>query len=174
MRITNWYVITGSPCSGKTSVILQLEQLGYKVVHEVARAYINDELSKGKTLDEIKRDVSSFEHNILYKKIEIESALPDKVIIFLDRAIPDSIAYFKFAGLDQKEPEKRSAEIRYRKIFLFDRLQIHHDGVRSEDDGGSIQLGELIEDTYINLGYEIIRVPLLPVKRRTGFILENL
>jgi predicted ATPase len=37
---TNWYVITGAPCSGKTSVIRELEKRGYRVVHEVARAYI--------------------------------------------------------------------------------------------------------------------------------------
>jgi predicted ATPase len=174
MRITNWYVITGSPCSGKTSVILQLEQLGYKVVHEVARAYINDELRKGKTLDEIKADMSLFEHNIFYRKIEMESSLPDKAIVFLDRAIPDSIAYFRFAGLNPEEPEKESADIRYRKIFLFDRLRIKHDKVRNENEEDSTLIDRLIEETYKTLGYEILRVPLLPVNRRTGFILENL
>ena len=45
---TNWYVITGAPSSGKSSVIRELENLGYRVVHEVARAYIEEELKKGK------------------------------------------------------------------------------------------------------------------------------
>jgi predicted ATPase len=153
MRITNWYVITGAPCSGKTSVISRIEQMGYRVVHETARAYINEELEKGKSLDEIKADMLIFESNIFYKKIKIENSLPEKAIIFLDRAIPDSIAYFRFAGLNPEEPEKESAAIRYRKIFLFERL---------------------IEETYVNLGYEITRVPVLPVSRRVDFIFENL
>ena len=174
MRITNWYVITGAPCSGKTSVISSLGQLGYRVVHETARAYINEELDKGKCLDEIKADMSLFEHNIFYRKIEMESSLPDKAIVFLDRAIPDSIAYFRFAGLNPEEPEKRGAEIRYRKIFLFDRLQIHHDEVRNENEEDSILIDRFIEETYKTLGYEIMRVPVLPVGRRTDFILENL
>ena len=174
MRITNWYVITGAPCSGKTSVISSLEQHGYRVVHETARAYINEELGKGKRLDEIKADMSLFEHNIFYRKIEAESSLPDKAIVFLDRAIPDSIAYFRFAGLDPEEPEKESADIRYRKIFLFDRLRIKQDEVRNENEEDSILIDRLIEETYVTLGYEIMRVPVLPVGRRVDFILENM
>ena len=174
MHITNWYVITGAPCSGKTSVVSRLEQFGYRVVHETARVYINEELNKGRTLAAIKADMSLFERNIFYRKIEIESSLPEKAIIFLDRAIPDSIAYFRFAGLDPKEPEKKSADIRYRKIFLFDRLRIKNDEVRNENEEDSILIDRLIEETYKTLGYEIMRIPVLPVSRRTDFILENL
>jgi len=174
MRITNWYVITGAPCSGKTSVISRIEQLGYRVIHETARSYINDELNKGKTLDEIKADMSLFEKNIFYRKIKIESSLPEKAIVFLDRAIPDSIAYFRFAGLNSEEPEKESAYIRYRKIFLFDRLRIKQDEVRNENEEDSILIERLIEETYKTIGYEIMRVPVLPVRRRADFILENM
>jgi len=174
MRTTNWYVITGAPCSGKTSVISRLEQLGYKVIHETARAHINDELNKGRTLDEIKADMFIFESSIFYRKIKIEATLPEKAILFLDRAIPDSIAYFRFAGIDPKEPEEKSADIRYRKIFLFDRLQIKQDEVRNENEEDSILIERLIEETYKTLGYEIMRVPVLPLERRVDFILENL
>ncbi|MBW2239191.1 MAG: AAA family ATPase [Deltaproteobacteria bacterium] len=34
MQQTNWHVITGAPCSGKTSVICELERRGHPVVHE--------------------------------------------------------------------------------------------------------------------------------------------
>lgn len=155
-------------------MISSLEQHGYRVVHETARAYINEELDKGKRLDEIKADMSLFEHNIFYRKIEVESALSEKAIIFLDRAIPDSIAYFRYAGLDPKEPEEKSADIRYRKIFLFDRLRIKQDEVRNENEEDSILIDRLIEETFVNLGYEIMRVPVLPLERRVDFILENL
>ena len=58
VRRTNWYVITGAPCSGKTSVINAFEQQGFLVVHEVARAYIDEELQQGKSLKQIKADVN--------------------------------------------------------------------------------------------------------------------
>jgi predicted ATPase len=80
---TNWYVITGAPSSGKTSVIRELEGLGYRVVHEVARAYTEEELKKGRKLDEIKADALTFEQHILDRKIGIETSLPKDAVIFL-------------------------------------------------------------------------------------------
>jgi len=91
MKQTNWHVITGAPCSGKTTVIRELEQLGYPVVHEVARAYIDERLKTGETIDRIKADILSFERHILYKKIAIEQSLFKEETVFLDRAVPDSI-----------------------------------------------------------------------------------
>jgi predicted ATPase len=35
MSETNWYVVTGAPSSGKTTLVRELEKLGYRVVHEV-------------------------------------------------------------------------------------------------------------------------------------------
>lgn len=174
MRYTNWNVITGAPSSGKTSVIYELEKLGYRVVHEVARAYIDEELQKGKSLKEIKADQLVFERHILHKKIEIEKALPDDEVIFLDRAIPDSIAYFKLEQLNSDEPREKSRAIRYHKIFLFDRLGLESDPVRSEDDRIASQLERLLECIYHTLGYKVIRVPIFSVKLRTDFILRHI
>ncbi len=56
MRMTRWHVITGAPCSGKTTVIRDLERRGFRVVHETARAWIEEELQKGRTMAEIRRD----------------------------------------------------------------------------------------------------------------------
>jgi len=47
MRQTNWHIITGAPCSGKTTVINEIERRGIRVIHEVARAYIDRQLGKG-------------------------------------------------------------------------------------------------------------------------------
>ena len=174
MRYTNWYVITGAPSSGKTSVICDLVKLGYRVVHEVARAYLDEQLQKGKRLKQIKADSLSFESHILYNKIKIEAALPDDEVIFLDRAIPDSIAYFNIAGLNPDEATEKSRFIRYKKIFLFERLWFENDRVRSEDDKIASKLDRLLENCYLNLGYKVIRVPIFSVKKRTDFILRQI
>ena len=94
---TNWHVITGAPCSGKTAVIQELEKRGYKVIHETARAYIDRRLNEGLPLQTIKADQQQFENHILDEKIRIESSLPRNETFFFDRGIPDSIAYFKLA-----------------------------------------------------------------------------
>ena len=172
--MTHWYVITGAPCSGKTAVINRLEQKGYAVVHEVARAYIDAELAKGKTLEDIKADERAFERHILMAKVKLEARLKRKDIIFFDRAVPDSIAYYNLCGLDPTEPRQKSLAIRYRKIFLLERLAFLTDPVRSEDETTADLLGHLIEESYQSLGYDLIHVPVGSVEDRTQFILARL
>lgn len=174
MRYTNWQVITGAPCSGKTSVIFGLEQMGYRVVHEVARAYIDEQLQKGSSIHQIKSDILWFESHILSQKITIEQALPDDEVIFLDRAVPDSIAYYLLEGINPKDPVHNSTSIQYKNIFLFERLKFEKDDVRSEDDELADRLDHLLQKSYNILGYEIIHVPVMPVKDRIEFILERI
>ena len=173
-HLSRWSVITGAPCSGKTAVIHMLERRGYKVVHEVARAYIDNELMKGKTLPEIKADEWAFERHILMEKVRIESTLNRDEIIFFDRGVPDSIAYYRLNGLDSTEPFQKSGEVRYQNVFLFERLRFLADPVRSEDERTACRLNRLIEESYQSLGYDIIHVPLLSVEERTEFVLERL
>ncbi|MFO7553810.1 MAG: ATP-binding protein [Desulfobacterales bacterium] len=174
MQQTNWHVITGAPCSGKTTVIREFEKRGYLVVHEAARTYIDEKLQKGETIDRIKGDILSFESHILYKKIEIERSLPKEETIFLDRAVPDSIGYYIHEGLDPADPIQKSTLWRYKKIFFFDRIPFEHDPVRSEDDETASRLDGLLKESYRMLGYEIIVVPLETVNARVNFILNCL
>ncbi len=174
MEQTEWCVITGAPCSGKTSVIRELQQRGHRIVDEVARSLIDGELKQGRSLIEIKRDVLAFERTILCRKLGIESALPTDELIFLDRAIPDSIAYFIFEGLDPSEPLLESRIFRYRRVFLFDRLILENDRVRAEDEAMAAAIDGLLERAYRDLGYAVRRVPVMPVADRVDDVLEGL
>ena len=53
---TNWNVITGGPCTGKTTVVDLLAKRGYKTTIEHARHYIDTQKIKGKTIEEIKEN----------------------------------------------------------------------------------------------------------------------
>ena len=174
MEETSWHVITGAPCSGKTAVICELERRGYPVVHEVARAYIHEELEKGNTIAQVKANISVFERHILYKKIEIEGSLSKDATIFLDRAIPDSIGYYLLEGLNPDDPIQKSSLWRYKNIFFFERIPFEKDAVRSEDDTIASALDGLLKKGYQMLGYEIISVPLMTVEDRTDFILAQI
>jgi predicted ATPase len=174
MRRTNWYVIAGAPCSGKTSVVNELERRGYRVVHETARAYIDEQLAAGKRLDQIKADERAFDNHILNTKLAIESSLPANETIFFDRGIPDSIAYFKLAGLNPAKPIKKSSLFRYRRIFFFERLGFLEDQVRSEDEQTAVKLNEFILESYRMLDYEVVNVPVLSIENRVEFILKLL
>lgn len=174
MQRTHWIVITGAPCSGKTSVIRALENTGYEVVHETARTLIDHALAQGLTLEAVKADELTFERHVLSAKIAAESSLNKNCRVFLDRAIPDSIAYFRKAGFDITEPLASSRLFQYWKIFLFERLLFEKDAVRSEDDVIAAELERLLAESYEILGYSVVRVPVMPVAERTEFILSHL
>ncbi len=173
MRQTNWHIITGAPCSGKTAVIREIARRGIHVIPEVARAYIDRQLAEGLRLDQIKADILQFERHILHAKIRIEDSLTPTEPVFFDRGVPDSIAYYKLEGLDPAEPLKYSRRFRYRRIFFFERLNFFKDAVRSEDEMKAARLDDRLREAYEKLGYEIVMVPVRPVKERTDLILKN-
>jgi len=172
-RQTRWCVITGAPCSGKTTVINALDQKGFRIVPETARAFIDDQLARGQSLAEIRSDVLAFERHILMEKIRTEHQLPVDETIFLDRAVPDSIAYFLDAGLDPEEPKKASRQFKYRRIFFLDRLPFAADTVRMEDDATAASLEDALKKSYAGLGYPLTRIPVLPVELRVDMILQH-
>lgn len=170
---TNWHVITGAPCSGKTAVIEMLARRGYRTVPEIARSYIDSRLAQGATLDAIKADALAFEGHILLEKVRIERRLPADQLVFMDRAVPDSIAYFQIEGLDPAQPLLHSRAVRYKSIFLFERLAFEKDAVRSESCETAGRLEALLVEGYSRLGYTLVRVPVMPVARRADFILAH-
>jgi predicted ATPase len=174
MSETNWYVVTGAPSSGKTTLVRELEKRGYRVVHEVARDYIEMHMKQGRTLEQIRADKGSFENGILNAKIAIEAELPKNEVIILDRAIPDSIAYFDVAGLDTKVATEKSPRNRYKKIFLLDPLPYHVDHARIEDSQTAAKLDQGLEQSYKALGYDVIRVPAMPLQERIKFVVREM
>jgi predicted ATPase len=173
MRLTRWCVITGAPCAGKTAVVSELAQRGYRVVPEAARSFIDGELKKGRRLAEIKSEPALFEGMIFRTKLDIEARLPAHERLFLDRALPDSIAYYLLEGLDPSEPRRHSRKVRYNRVFLFERIEFAKDLVRSEDAIIAARLEWLIEEAYRDLGYPIVRVPLMPIPARADFVLAH-
>ena len=131
---TNWCVITGAPCSGKSTVISGLREAGFACVDEAARTLIETELAAGKTLAQIRADEAAFQRRVIEEKRNIERALTPTNAYFLDRAMPDSIAYFKLKGLDPDPIIELSKEFHYSFVFHLDRLPIGMDGVRIEDE----------------------------------------
>ncbi|MCL5438827.1 MAG: ATP-binding protein [Patescibacteria group bacterium] len=171
----NWYVITGAPCSGKTTLLEKLEKRGYKVYYEWARIYIDQEMKKGKTLSEIRKNEISFQRKILNLKIDFEKKLPKKQQVFMERGIPDSTAYMKLCGVKKdKLLESSLKNCYYKKIFLMELLKYETDYSRTESQEEAILLEELLEKSYVELGLKVIRVPKMSIEKRMNFILERL
>jgi hypothetical protein len=68
---TNWHVITGAPCSGKTTLIDLLTDKGFLTVPEMARQYFEKELARGRTLDEILENEAALQRCIDEMQMEL-------------------------------------------------------------------------------------------------------
>ena len=62
---------------------------------------------------------------------------------------------------------------RYALVFMLDRFPVQIDDVRIEDEAAAKYLDEWHYCDYTALGYQVVRVPVLPPRERLAFILEN-
>lgn len=170
----NWYVITGGPSSGKTATVKALEQKGYKVVPESARIFIDQEIAKGKTLEEIRIDEIGFQRKVFKMKIELENKTPKDKIVFFDRGLPDSIAYYKAYDADATEIMDLCKNRRYNKIFFLEQLPLKKDYARVEDETVAKKISMLLKKAYLDLGYDVIIVPVISVQERVNMILSKI
>jgi predicted ATPase len=172
---TNWHVITGGPSTGKTTVIDMLHNRGYKTTIEHARHYIDTMRSEGQTVEEIRKNKREFQLGVLDMQIEQEESLKPEDEVFLDRAIPDAMAYYQFLELDyDKELINAMDTVCYKKIFILDRLPLVKDYARTEDEESQKKIHQLIIDVYESLPFPVVYVPVLSPKKRVNFILKNI
>lgn len=167
---TNWVVITGAPSAGKSSVLQFLAELGYTATPEIARVLVENQDKD----TNVRGDEAAFQRMVTNKKLELEKSLNVNDQIFIDRGMPDSATYYRVAGLDPNEVTKDCLHFRYRKVFFFERLELHKDGVRNEDDATSEFIQHWLEVDYRAFGYEVIRVPVMSIELRAKLILSNL
>ena len=171
---TNWHVITGASCSGKTTLIDQLADKGFQTVPEVGRQYIERELSKGRTIDEIREDRTTLTCRLYDIMVKRESGLLAVEVTFLDRGLPDAFAFYRIAGMNPNEILSDCFQNRYASVFMLDRLPYHQDGVRAADDQTAAYFDSWTSRDYSALGYNVVRVPVLSPDERLAFVLERL
>ena len=171
---TNWYVSTGASCSGKTTLIDQLADQGFSTVPEAARIFIEQELAKGLTIEEIRQDQAALTYQVYDMMLIRESRLRPGELVFLDRALPDAPAFYRLAGMDPNEILPDCFQYHYTSVFMLDRLPYQLDGVRAADDPTAEYLDTWIKRDYKTLGYNCVRVPVLLPEERLSFILERL
>lgn len=169
----DWYVLTGGPCAGKTTTIMELEKRGNKIMQEPARSYFEREFAKGRTLDEIKTPFDRFLHDLVVEARAQEDASTDESL-FLDRALVDSVAYYNFFNLPITDFLHESAMSRpYKKAFLLDLVDFKNDEARNETPEQARQIDQLIEEAYRAYDFDIVRVPVMPVDERVDYILKR-
>lgn len=172
---TNIFAISGGPCVGKTTIIKELGKLGFNIIPESARIVAeNDERFKGKNIKEI--NMAEFQKEILNMQIKLHEdfLLRNSSFAFSDRGFGDTIAYYKLNGLNFPGIKKDYVKnFRYAGVFILEPLKFYKtDGLRTETKEEQTKIHEEIEKSYGDLGYDLIKIPQMPIEGRIALILR--
>ncbi|MBR9680843.1 MAG: ATP-binding protein [Candidatus Altiarchaeota archaeon] len=174
-RLPKTYVITGASGSGKTATLRELQMEGHFISREAA-AYLRERADKeGLPEPDVNRE--QFQKDILDLQLKWENGFPRDVNrIFMDRGIPDGLAYFKLDGKDPpNELLEYSQNRKYDTIFQMNLLE-DQDGMKVSKKVPlelAKKLDSLHEEIYTELDYNVIRVPAGSVSERSNYILKE-
>ncbi len=145
-----WCVVTGAPCSGKTTLLEALQQRGYAVCFEVARDCIDAALQAGQTLTQLRGTAAAeqdFQRQVLARKVDLEAHLDAQQRVFLERGIADTQAYATQQGWNIDLPASA-----YQWVFLLEPLPFAIDYARTETVEQAVQLHQLLAAAYAEQG----------------------
>jgi predicted ATPase len=175
----NFFVLTGGPGVGKTTLLSELEKKKFKCVPEVAREIIKEQMK-------IEGEALPWKNKELFKQLMHERSIDDykrindnnNKIIFFDRGILDTLSYTRLINLNITEEMNSDAKhYRYnKKVFILPPwVEIYEtDSERKQSWEEAVQTYEMIINTYKEYNYEILEVPQTPINKRVDFILENI
>lgn len=169
-------VITGGPGTGKTTIINGLIEKGYSCFPEISREIINDARKQG--IEQLFLEKPLLFSELLLegrKKQFIQAKEHSENLIFLDRGIPDILAYMHYIG--DSYPSFFDEECRinkYTKVFLLPPWEeiYQSDEQRYENFEQAKLIYNHLKETYENYGYELIEVPVDVQDKRILFILD--
>ena len=172
--MNNWYVFTGGPNSGKTTMIKALLDHGYHVQKEMARIVIDEGLAQGQTIEEIRKDSRQFQIDIYNRECARLTTLDPKKMVCFDRGLQDHMAYFLLHG--HKMPENMEQQLhrqKYKTVFLLGEPTYERDYARTETPEQAAKLFYLLQEAYEATGHAVVRPPVFPdVQERIDWVLN--
>jgi len=171
------YVITGGPGFGKTLLVEELRKSGYQCSEEFARDLIQSQQESGGNILPWKNP-RLFQQTILQKRIDFFDSVTGSSFAFADRGIPDQLAFARHKGFGTPEIlVECSQKYRYAaQVFVTPPWPeiFTNDTIRTETFEEATRIHEAVVETYLNLNYQIIELPLLSVKQRIKFVLQTI
>lgn len=177
MAVAKKIVITGSPGTGKTALIKALIQKGFACLPEISRAITLEARAQGIT-QLFLEDSLLFSQKLLDRRIGQfhEAGAFSESFVFIDRGIPDILAYMDYIGASYPDAFIEACEkYTYDRVFLLPPWEDIYtsDSERYEDFQQATAIHHHLEKTYKKYGYHSIEIPKGALDIRVDFIINN-
>jgi len=170
-----FYVITGGPGSGKTSLIEALRSRGHSSSVEAGRGIISNQVAiDGPALPW--RDPMLFSELMLsWEMRSYHLAEQSSPPAFFDRGVPDVLGYLRLMNIPAPS-HMRNAAIKYRynpTVFIAPPWPeiFRQDFERKQDFAEAVRTYEALVATYTDLDYRLVEIPRASVEERLRFVL---
>lgn len=171
-------LIIGGPGSGKTTIIDGLTEKGYVCYPEVSREVIHEAQKQGIEQLFLEKPLLFSELLLEGRKKQFKSATQETdEVVFIDRGIPDVLAYMHYIG--DAYPsffDEACKEHIYSRIFILPPWEEIYtsDEARYETYEQAVLIHKHLIETYEKYGYSLTEVPKDSLDNRIDFILQNL
>ena len=171
----NFFVVTGGPGSGKSTLIAALAAQGFATMPEAGRAVIRAQTAAGGSALPA-TDPAAFAEAMLRMDIRsYRDAQDQDGVVFFDRGIPDVAGYLRLTGLSVPAHVYEAASgLRYnRRVFIAPPWKeiFGADEERRQSWEVAVRTHDIMAETYAELGYELMELPRAPVARRASFVI---
>lgn len=175
---TKKIVITGGPGTGKSSIVNALKKRGHICFDEISRQVTLEAREKG--IEQL-----FLTEPLLFSKLLLEGRLKqfydaeayEATTIFLDRGLPDVLAYMDYFDSDYPiEFIETCQNNRYDHVFILAPWKdiFVSDSVRYENFEQAELIHKHLLNSYSNFDYKLTDVPFESIEKRTDFVLDAL
>lgn len=175
VNLDRLFVVTGGPGSGKTTLVDALAGNGFCTMPEAGRAIIQDQVAIGGHALPWSDRSAFAELMLTWEMRSYRAALALGGPVIFDRGVPDVLGYLRLSGLPVPAHMDRAAQIfRYHhRVFIAPPLPeiFALDAERKQSFAEACATYEVMVETYSDLGYDLVPLPLDSVQERVQFVL---
>ena len=178
MKNTGFFILTGGPGSGKTTVLTKLAEMGYLTVEETGRKIIRNQMKICGTAVPWEDAERYARLMFLQSVMDFEQLRHIDKPCFFDRGIIVILGYSRLEKIPvTPELEEAAGKYRYnKKVFLFPFWEeiYRTDAERRQSHGKAEDTFHMMKAVYQEYGYQAVTVPCLSPEERAEWIIEEI
>ena len=171
-----FFILTGGPGSGKTSLLAALRAAGLQTMPEAGRAIIQDQVSIGGNALPWGDRAAFAELMLSWELRSYREAADLSGPVLFDRGVPDVLGYLTLCGLPVPGHIRQAALLRRynSRVFIAPPWPeiFTADAERKQDMAEAVATFHALAQTYDALGYELLTLPRVSIADRAAFVRE--